>query len=141
MEISKRNSHFTTVAGKPGTPITAMLFSLALLLVTACSTTGPGMAPAPDGTAGAEASFSRGNYEQAAKTWQQEALDADPGKASKLRVRAADAWLLAGNTGNAENALRWVDRKELASQDKSRLDMVLVISHCGTTDRMKPSSY
>lgn len=125
MEISKRNSHFTTVAGKPGTPITAMLFSLALLLVTACSTTGPGMAPAPDGTAGAEASFSRGNYEQAAKTWQQEALDADPGKASKLRVRAADAWLLAGNTGNAENALRWVDRKELASQDESRLDMVL----------------
>lgn len=42
-----------------------------------------------------------------------------------MRVRAADAWLLAGKPGNAQDALRWVDRKELAPGDESRLDLVL----------------
>ena len=42
-----------------------------------------------------------------------------------MRVRAADAWLLAGKPGNAEDALRWVDRKELTPGDETRLDLVL----------------
>ena len=102
-----------------------VLALLTLLVLTACSTTGPSSKPQADQSPGAAAAFTRGEYEQAARSWQEEALDARPGQAASLRVRAADAWLLAGNPGSAKNSLRWVDREQLTQQDQSRLDLVL----------------
>jgi hypothetical protein len=105
--------------------IIAVLALLILLALNACTSTGPTSKLEPDKSPGATAAFDRGAYEQAARSWQQEALDAGPGQASSLRVRAADAWLLAGDPGSAKNALRWVDREELAQADESRLNLVL----------------
>jgi outer membrane PBP1 activator LpoA protein len=98
---------------------------LILLVLTACSSTGPSSKPDAGTSPGAATSFTRGEYEQAARSWQTEALEAGPREAASLRVRAADAWLLAGQPDSAKDALRWVDREQLARRDQSRLDLVL----------------
>jgi outer membrane PBP1 activator LpoA protein len=103
----------------------SVLALLTLLVLTACSTMGPSSKPEAGKNPAAAAAFTRGEYEQAARSWQEEALNAGPRQAASLRVRAADAWLLAGKPGSAKDALRWVDREELAQQDESRLDLVL----------------
>jgi outer membrane PBP1 activator LpoA protein len=96
-----------------------------MLAGQACTTSTPTRTNGQDQDTNAQASFTRGNYEQAARSWQQDALEANSRQAGGMRVRAADAWLLAGKPGNAEDALRWVDRTELTSGDESRLDLVL----------------
>jgi outer membrane PBP1 activator LpoA protein len=104
----------------------AGLLSLSMLvLLAACATPDWGPAAESPQRSNAELAFSRGDYAQAASTWQQEALDSDPAGAAKLRVRAADAWLLAGESGKARDMLRWIDRSDLTAQDQSRLDLVL----------------
>jgi outer membrane PBP1 activator LpoA protein len=102
-----------------------LLAVLVILVLTACSTTGPSWAPEQDRQTDGSALFARGEYGAAAEAWQQQALDAEPQLANGLRIRAADAWLLAGEPSNAENALRWVDRDSLAPPDASRLGLVL----------------
>ena len=113
MQIIKRNR------------LRSVLALLTLVVITACTSTGPDSRLEADKSPGATAAFARGEYQQAARSWQEEALDAGPRQAGGLRVRAADAWLLAGKPGSAKNALRWVDREELAPADESRLDLVL----------------
>jgi len=105
--------------------ILGLLSLSTLVLLAACATPDWGPVAEPTPRSGAEIAFSRGDYAQAASTWQQEALDAEPASAAKLRVRAADAWLLAGEPGKARDMLRWIDRSELTAQDQSRLDLVL----------------
>jgi len=104
---------------------TAVLALLILLFLAACTTTGSSWTPAADATPNAEAAFARGEYEKAARSWQAAALESEPHRAGSLRVRAADAWLLAGQADRAKDALRWIDREELSRQDESRLDLVL----------------
>lgn len=94
-------------------------------MLVACSSTGPAWTPQQDSQASAESAYSKGEFEEAARSWQQQALDADPRQAGGYRVRAADAWLLAEKPASAENALRWIDRKNLSPQDESRLNLVL----------------
>jgi outer membrane PBP1 activator LpoA protein len=102
-----------------------MLTVLFVLALSACATTGPSWAPEQAQNTEGAVLFASGEYEAAAEAWQQQALDAAPQQANGLRVRAADAWLLAGNPSNAGDALRWVDREDLAPPDASRLDLVL----------------
>jgi outer membrane PBP1 activator LpoA protein len=104
------------------TRLLAVLFVLAL---TACATTGPSWTPEQDKNLDGSALFAEGAYEAAAEAWQQQALDTEPQQADGLRVRAADAWLLAGKPSNAADALRWVDREALTPPDASRLGLVL----------------
>ncbi len=98
---------------------------LLVLLLTACAGTETTWKTERDTSASAESAFARGQYEVAASNWQKEALDASPGEASSLRIKAADAWLLAGQPGKAQDQLRWIDRKSLSRQDQSRLNLVL----------------
>ncbi|MCU0988961.1 MAG: penicillin-binding protein activator, partial [Xanthomonadales bacterium] len=95
--------------------------------LAACSAPGPvsGAKPEPAAASAAAAAFARGAYAEAATAWQREALDAAPAKAASLRVRAADAWLLAGRARDAQDVLRWVSRDELSPADRARLDLVL----------------
>jgi outer membrane PBP1 activator LpoA protein len=101
--------------------VPAMLF---LLTLAACTGTGS-WTPEPEPAMSAEAAFAQGDFAQAALSWQREALEADPKRAGSLRVRAADAWLLAGKPAGATDALRWVDREDLAAPDEARLNLVL----------------
>jgi outer membrane PBP1 activator LpoA protein len=102
------------------------LFLLApLLVIAACSTTGPAPVADVDAAVGAEQAFASEHYEQAARLWQQEALSADPPVAGAYRVRAADAWLLADRPEQAEEILRWVKRSELSAADNALMDLVL----------------
>ena len=73
----------------------------------------------------AEQYFAAGNYAQAARAWQQEAVDLRPAAASRLRIRAADAWLLDNQPAAAKDLLKWISREDLDAPDKSRLDLVL----------------
>ena len=103
----------------------AALSALLALLLSACAGTGTAWKPVQDADTSAESAYARGQYELAASSWQKEALDADSSQASGLRVKAADAWLLAGQPGRAQDQLRWIDRKSLSRQDRSRLNLVL----------------
>lgn len=104
-----------------------ILASVLLTLLAACGVTPPAPVSEPRSVAVAEAAaaFERGAYEEAAIAWQREALNAAPAAAAALRVRAADAWLLAARPDDAEGLLRWVSRDDLAPADRARLDLVL----------------
>lgn len=73
----------------------------------------------------AEQLFAAGNYSGAAQVWQQQALEAGPGRAGSYRVQAADAWLLDQQPGPARDLLKWISRDDLDARDRSRLDLVL----------------
>ncbi len=103
----------------------SLLAVLLALTLAACGTTGPSRAPEPAQNLDGAALFERGEFEAAAEAWQQQALDAEPQQADGLRVRAADAWLLAGKPSRASDALRWINREALAPTDASRLALVL----------------
>ncbi len=105
--------------------LTGHLVLLLILALPACTATAPWPEKTPVAESAAQAAFNRGAFEQAATAWQKAALDAEPGEAASLRVRAADAWLLAGDEENAEDMLRWIERSALASRDQARLDLVL----------------
>ncbi len=101
--------------------------ALALVLVAACSTTGPDPTgwTKPAAVSEAEAAFARGDYATAALAWQAEALQATPERAATLQVSAADAWLLADDIDHAEQALSGVAKEQLTPADRSRLNLVL----------------
>lgn len=107
----------------PGLLLTGMV--LALLLLGGCATTGTDSGFPERSAISADDAFLRGDYRQAATLWQQEALTASAPDASRLRVRAADAWLRAGRQAEAEETLGWVERRELDDAHQSILDLVL----------------
>jgi outer membrane PBP1 activator LpoA protein len=127
--ISRPFSRSQTVSGTATAACVPSRCAAALLdaVLTACSAPGPATSAKPDAAvaSAAAAAFARGAYAEAATAWQREALDAAPAKAASLRVRAADAGLLAGRARDAEDVLRWVSRDELPPADRSRLDLVL----------------
>ncbi len=101
---------------------------LVILLLTATSgcTTSPRAPSAERGYQGsAERAFALRDFEQAARIWQQDAIDARPAQAAGYRVRAADAWLLANRVQQAEDLLKWISRANLDAHDQARLDLVL----------------
>jgi outer membrane PBP1 activator LpoA protein len=106
--------------------LTAGVPSILLILTLAsCATSGTPWTPEQGQQSSAASSFARGRYEEAANAWQEEAMNAEPGQAASLRIRAADAWLLAKKPDNAEDTLRWVNRQDLPKQDEARLNLVL----------------
>lgn len=68
--------------------------------------------------------YDQGNYSEAARLWQQEAIDADAATASRLRLQAADAWLLAGDVDAAEDLLPWIEDEWLSAPDLALLNLV-----------------
>ena len=104
-----------------------MIRALALTALCVGLLNGCGTPPVKSETEqpGAQAAYSRGEYEQAAASYQQDAMQASAEDASRLWVSAADAWMLAGNTAQARDALSWVDRPSLSNADRARLDLVL----------------
>ena len=121
---------FAQAAAPDGLPVNrlnlarCLFFSLGVGLLVACA----GPAPAPGTPAAtppsAEQLFASGEYEQAARSWQQQAMSA-PAQAAALRVRAADAWLLAGQPGRAQEILRWIDHTELTAPEQAQMKLVL----------------
>lgn len=113
--------------------ISATIARLALaalvLHLAACSV----MAPAPSDTPvedraydDARQAYDRGAYREAARLWQQQAVDAEAASAaSKFRLYAADAWWLAGDTEAARDLLGWVEENELAPPDRALLNLVI----------------
>lgn len=98
---------------------------MCVLLLAACAGAPP-PAPTPGERQQVDpvVAFADGRYAEAAEGWERQALTASPQEAAALRVLAANAWLLAGRSGNARATLRWVDREILAGTDRARLDLV-----------------
>ena len=106
---------------------TASFFlTLLLLAVLAGCSTSP---RAPDGAQAvrdsAEQAYANREFELAARTWQQNARQVEPEQAAHFRVRATDAWLLANQPKQAEKLLKQINRADLNSGDKARLDLIL----------------
>jgi outer membrane PBP1 activator LpoA protein len=70
------------------------------------------------------AAFDRGDFAEAARQWQEQALSASPEQADSLRISAANAWLLADDPGRAETLLRWINKEELNATERARLELV-----------------
>lgn len=116
--------------GKPLTikPLQTAIILLGILLlatIQGCTTSPRAPVVGQDFQGSAEQAFGRRDFEQAARLWQQEAIEAPPAQAASYRVRAADAWLLANRVKQAENLLKWISRADLDSRDRARLDLVL----------------
>jgi uncharacterized protein len=101
------------------------MLALCLVLLHACA----GAPPPPEAVAKPELSpeqaFAQGNYAQAARLWQQQSAAASEPNASGLRVRAADAWMLADNIGQAQQNLQRMDASGLSGEDSARLQLVM----------------
>jgi hypothetical protein len=105
-------------------PLAILLVAVVALVLAACA----GAPPAPvdqPGPPTPEQAFARGQYETAARQWQELALNASGAEAASLRISAADAWLLAGQPEPARDNLRWIDRSELDAAGEARMNVVL----------------
>ncbi len=103
-----------------------IILGILLLAATSGCTTSPRAPSAErDYQGSAERAFALRDFEQAARIWQQDAINAPPAQAASYRVRAADAWLLANQLQSAEDLLKWISRAELDSRDQARLDLIL----------------
>lgn len=102
----------------------ALLLSVFILLLSACATTPPPPPVEQPPELKPQASFDRGNYAEAARQWQEQALSASPDEADSLRISAANAWLLADEPGRAETLLRWINKEELKPSERARLELV-----------------
>lgn len=106
----------------PASAITLFFLLAGVLLLPGC-----GSAPiertttVPDG----RQALSQGEYEEAARAFQYRAMQAGAEQAPGLWISAADAWMKAGDTGQARDALRWVDKQDLSSAELARLNLVL----------------
>jgi outer membrane PBP1 activator LpoA protein len=112
----------------PIKPLQTSIILLAILLLAAtagCTTSPRAPVVKRDYQGSAEQAFAQRDFEQAARIWQQEAVEARPAQAGAYRVRAADAWLLANRVKQAENLMKWISRADLDSRDRARLDLVL----------------
>ena len=109
-------------------PLQTAIILLGILLLaatTGCTTSPRAPVVERDFQGSAEQAFGRRDFEQAARIWQQDAIEASPAQAASYRVRAADAWLLANQVKQAENLLKWISRADLDSRGQARLDLVL----------------
>jgi len=101
----------------------ALLCATALLV--ACATTPPPSATQEGAPADAQQAYDRGAYRQAARLWQQQALDASPPEDSRLRLLAANAWLAAGEDDATEDLIPWIDKQSLSAPNAALLSLVL----------------
>ena len=120
-EITELRENRGQSKGLTLTPFIVLILSA--LLLHGCGTSAVSRDSATEPSA--DAAYTNGAYERAARTWQLEAMEAPAGEAGAIWVSAADAWILAGKPGEAEKALGWVDRNELSTQDRARMDLVL----------------
>jgi outer membrane PBP1 activator LpoA protein len=110
---------------KPLQTAIILLGVLLLLVLPGCTTSPRAPVVDRDYQGSAERAFAQRDFEQAARIWQQDAIEAQPAQAASFRVRAADAWLLANQVKQAENLLKWISPADLDSRDRARLDLVL----------------
>jgi len=112
-------------SNRPGA-MRCTILALCLALLHACAGTPPAPPVAVEKPEPSpEQALAQGHYAQAARLWQQQAVSVSGSTASGLRVRAADAWMLADNLAQAEDNLRGVDKAELSGADTACLNLVL----------------
>ena len=107
-----------------GSGVALLIAGLALLM----SCAGPSSVPQKDSAAprlDPELAFTAGEYAEAARLWQQQALSQTGSAAGASRVRSADAWLLADRSEKAQKVLAQIDKAELTMADQAVLNLVL----------------
>jgi len=119
------DSGYLRVTIKPLQTAIILLGILLLPVLPGCTTSPRAPVVERDYQGNAERAFAHRDFEQAARIWQQDAVEARPAQAASYRVRAADAWLLANQVRQAQDLLKWISRADLDSRDRARLDLVL----------------
>jgi uncharacterized protein len=96
----------------------------AVVFLAACAPTGPTVRPGDtdDQRANLERMAERGDYAGAAEGWLELALE-HPERAMRFRVRAAEAWLQAGDLDEAERLLDQVDAQALDRTGRARFEL------------------
>jgi len=99
---------------------------LLLLVLSSCATTPPPPTATSPQTAPPDTQqvFDRGNFAEAARQWQSQAVSATAAEANTLRISAADAWLLADEPDRAESLLRWINKPDLQPGERARLELI-----------------
>jgi uncharacterized protein len=101
-----------------------VLMLVLMLFLAGCAPTGPQVRPDPadDGPVGVERMLDAGDYRAAAEGWMELAED-HPERAGLYRVRAAEAWLLAGEPDLAGELLDDTDPQQLDRTGQARFDL------------------
>jgi hypothetical protein len=105
--------------------IRALALVLAVFVLAACAPSGPGVRSgdaADADIARVEAMLAAEDFEAAAVAWEELAGER-PEDRDRLLIRAAEAWLQAGNPDEAELALDRVDPEALTMDGRVRLDL------------------
>ena len=97
---------------------------VSMLFLAGCAPTGPEVRPDPvgDGVADVERLLARGDHGAAAEAWLALA-ETDPQRAEYFRVRAAEAWLLAGEFELAGEILDSIEPDRLDRMGQARFDL------------------
>lgn len=104
--------------------IRVLISAFLVVLLAACAPSGPVTRSGPDDErhADIERLLAAGEHEAAALRWEQLALTR-PIDGDALLIRAAEAWLLAGQLEHAELALGRIDTELLSRHELVRLDL------------------
>ncbi|MHB1589143.1 MAG: hypothetical protein ACYCUL_05990, partial [Metallibacterium scheffleri] len=113
--------------------LSVLLLALSLLLLAGCATVG-GPTPAQQAAnAQANALYQRGDYQGAARTWDNlSAQNPNGNESNDYRLRAADAWYVAGQPARTAQLLATVDDAHLRGLDAARYNLLkgeLALAH------------
>ncbi len=113
--------------------LSVLLLALSLLLLAGCATVG-GPTPAQQAAnAQANALYQRGDYQGAARTWDNlSAQNPNGNESNDYRLRAADAWYVAGQPARTAQLLATVDDARLRGLDAARYNLLkgeLALAH------------
>jgi outer membrane PBP1 activator LpoA protein len=116
---------------------------LALLLsalLGACASAPPPARPGSPGDLAAQAQ-SQGQYQAAARLWLDAAAMAGPPQSDQFQLRAAEAWLAAGQRQNAYLSLQAIDMRRLGAADRSRFALIKAEQALINADAETASNY
>ena len=90
------------------------------LVLSACVSAPPTRPPEPDAAQQARAMQATGSFAEAAELWQEASLVAVGPDRHLFRLRAAEAWLLAGEPAKSNRQLGQVETAQLGRSELSR---------------------
>ena len=96
----------------------------ALLILPACAPVTPRAEVEDRAPLDPQSAYERGDYQEAARQWEQQAVNSADSSASQLRLKAMDAWLLAGEFESARNLKSWIDISDLSPEDLAVLRLI-----------------
>jgi outer membrane PBP1 activator LpoA protein len=104
--------------------LNSIVICLAALLIGACASTPPAPVLDLSEVSRAQEAQATGNFSEAARLWQEAALVSVGPERENYRLRAAEAWLQAGENNLSESVLEQVDENQLFNDRLARYSLL-----------------